>query len=379
LRFIKGKVVHLSTVHHTHDVRITIKEASLVARDGYAVTVIGRKGSEVSGLSDRIKLVHINKPRTRAHRVLSLFSAYQLTSHEKPELVHFHDPELLLLAPLLRLKGFKVVYDVHENLPLQTLSKTWIWRPLRRSISSLVGRLELLLARSCHAVVVVEQEWSRRFSSNTSILCRNLPLRVESNRSSLQAVHNRASHFVYAGGVDYQRGSLQMVEATNATAGSNRIRLDLCGPVMYESLHSEIKRLNNNERVVVRGWLGRAELVSLMDQARAGLLILAPNPNYESALATKLFEYLQAGLPIIASDITSHSAIIKKYNCGILVPFGDVLALKDAMDRIASDDDLVEELAAGARRASADMLCFDDEFSDVLSHYKVLGVRPDNN
>ena len=85
----------------------------------------------------------------------------------RPDVVHFHDPELLLLAPLLRWLAPTVIYDVHESLPDLVLDRAWIPGPLRRAVSSVCAVLEPLLARFCTALVLVDGRWGTRFGSFT--------------------------------------------------------------------------------------------------------------------------------------------------------------------------------------------------------------------
>ena len=53
----------------------------------------------------------------------------------KPDLVHFHDPELIPLGMRLKRKGFIVVADFHEDIPLQILTKPYLNPILKRIVS----------------------------------------------------------------------------------------------------------------------------------------------------------------------------------------------------------------------------------------------------
>ena len=66
---------------------------------------------------------------------------------ERADLYHFHDPELLWVGVLLKLRGFRVIYDVHEDVPKQIMSKPWIPRWARPIISKAVHLVEQLGAR----------------------------------------------------------------------------------------------------------------------------------------------------------------------------------------------------------------------------------------
>ena len=78
-----------------------------------------------------------------------VWSAYICALGLKADLYHIHDPELLTAGYLLRLRGKKVIYDIHEDLPRQIFGKSYLRPYLRASISFLIERLENFLLVVC--------------------------------------------------------------------------------------------------------------------------------------------------------------------------------------------------------------------------------------
>ena len=106
----KAKVVHLSSAHEGLDIRIFHKEAISLAKAGYEVALIAPDLPQ--GPVHGVKLISIKLADKRLERfVLSVWQVYRLALKEKADLYHFHDPELIPIALLLRLAGKKVIYE----------------------------------------------------------------------------------------------------------------------------------------------------------------------------------------------------------------------------------------------------------------------------
>ena len=122
--------LHITTVHPRGDVRIAIKElysimdvgkwkVGLVVADGYGNSVDSIYGFSVEDIG--------RAPGGRIGRLtISSWRVFCRIQVLRPRLVHFHDPELILLGLVLKCFGYKVVYDVHEDVPRQILDKHWI-------------------------------------------------------------------------------------------------------------------------------------------------------------------------------------------------------------------------------------------------------------
>ena len=114
-------IVHLSTVHPRHDVRILIKEinsAKAKLTHDVVLVVADAMGDDQINLKDGIiQIFDVGKSRFgRLGRIfVTSFRAFVRVKKLRPKLIHFHDPELLLAGFLFKLLGYKVIYDIHGS------------------------------------------------------------------------------------------------------------------------------------------------------------------------------------------------------------------------------------------------------------------------
>jgi glycosyltransferase involved in cell wall biosynthesis len=61
------------------------------------------------------------------------------------------------------------------------------------------------------------------------------------------------------------------------------------------------------------------------------------NLNYRFSLPNKLFDYLHAGVPVLATDLPEVAAIVRQYDCGLVIPSPDPAIIAVAIQRMTAD------------------------------------------
>jgi glycosyltransferase involved in cell wall biosynthesis len=364
------RVVHLTTVHPRDDIRIFRKECVSLARAGYEVVQLvgdGRGDACVDG----VRIVDIGaapagrfaRMRTQPRRALE--AVRRLT----PALVHFHDPELLPLGVRLAREGLPVVYDAHEDVPRQILTKQWIAAPLRRTISWAFERYENRQVRRLSAVVGATPHIAQRFAATArrSVNVSNFPFLEELAPPAAPVLRERI--VCYVGGIMRTRGARQMVRAMALVPDA---RLLLAGRFEDALLENELRAEPGWAQVDYLGHVGREEVRSVMARSRAGLVTLLPMPSYIDSLPIKMFEYMSAELPVIASDFPLWRDIVEHHACGVCVDPTAPSAIAAAIRGLVDAPARVEALGRAGRRAVLSTFNWPQAERELLALYRTL-------
>ncbi len=337
------RLCHLTTVHPPDDVRIYQKEARSLAQAGYDVTLVAPALKEVR--LEGVRWLALRPPKGRFDRFLRLgVDAYRNVLASRAKVVHIHDPELIFVGLALKLSGRKVIWDVHEDLPLQVLSKPWIPEYLRRLASWLTKGSQQVAALVFDAVVAATPAIAKHFPSRKTVTIHNFP-RLEELEGRVTPYRDRPLQVLYAGGITSIRGTREMVEAIGRVKSS--VELILAGSFESEDLKQQLSRMPGWSRTRFLGWVDRVELAKLLGQARVGLVLFAPVPNHIEALPNKIFEYMASATPFVASDFP----IWREYGegAGLFVDPKDPEAIADAIEWLINHPDEAEKMGRRGR------------------------------
>ncbi|HEX2013216.1 MAG TPA: glycosyltransferase family 4 protein [Roseateles sp.] len=342
-------VLHLTTVHPRDDIRIFHKECRSLAAAGYRVTLLvgdGLGDAEVDG----VRIVDLGpRPAGRLQRMREQpRRALARVRELRPTLVHFHDPELLPVGVQLQREGMLAVYDAHEDVPRQILTKQWIPAPLRPALSRVFEFYENRQVRRLRAVVAATPHIRDRFAALgvTALTVANYPHPTELAVPS-EGV-SREPALCYVGGITRTRGALQMVQLLERLPG---VRLLLCGSMEDAALEQQLRALPGWRQVDYLGRVDRAGVREVMARSRLGLVTLLPLPSYQDALPIKMFEYMSAELPVLASDFPLWRDIVERAGCGVCVDPTDVECMARAASALLADPARCAQLGRQGRAA----------------------------
>jgi glycosyltransferase involved in cell wall biosynthesis len=369
---MNAKVCVLTTVHPPFDTRIFYKQARTLARAGYKVVLIAQHNRDE--MVDGVKIVALPKPRNRFARMFGLtWRAFHLSLRERADVYHFHDPELLPIGVLLKVfTRAKVVYDVHEDVPEQILTKHWIPCLLRRPLARVINAFEKLLARALDAVVVATEGIAEKFAQLKPIVIHNYPDLGMLLNPSTRHGEGKEKVLVYVGGISKIRGAIEMVRALENLNSAWDVRLDLIGKFEPPELEQELQGLPGYQRVRFFGWLPWEEAWHHAQSAIVGLVLFHPAPNHEKALPNKLFEYMAAGFPVVASNFPLWKEIVEGNRCGITVDPLDPKAIAQAIEYLLTHPEEARQMGENGRRAVEEKYNWEKEAEKLLALYKEL-------
>ena len=351
----RPRAVHLTSVHRPFDSRIFHKECRTLLAAGFDVALVAAHDRDE--MVDGVHVVPIPKVGRRLARFWrSGWDVLRRATELDGDVYHFHDPELIPVGLVLRLRGKRVIYDVHEDLPRDVLDKAWIPAWLRRVVAAAAGGVEAVAVRCLDAVVWANPEVPRRFPSRSTVRVRNLPVVGELSQEGARPYRSRPYEAVYVGGLTASRGAREMVEAMADLPPGRDAALVLAGEFEPPELAARLADLAGWEHVSAVGWQDRAGVARVLSRARVGLVTLHPTPAYPWAYPVKLFEYMAAGLPVVASDFPVWRRVVEGAGCGLLVDPMDPAAIAKAIDWIFAHPDEAEAMGRRGKEA-------------VLTHY----------
>jgi glycosyltransferase involved in cell wall biosynthesis len=343
-------VAHMTSVHRLDDTRIRMKECRTLIKAGYRVVLVG--SGVATELVDGVREQTVRIPGSRVGRILLSAPLVILASARlRPAVFHIHDPELLPAAPLLRLLGGHVIYDAHEDLPKQVMSKHWIPQPLRRFVSRLIAAALPLAYRRLDAVVAATPAIAAASHCRRIALIQNFPEKHELLPVTKVPYAEREQTAAYVGGLTEIRGGRPLVRALLEAQAESRVRLALAGSVSPANFAAHLRQTPGWEFVDELGWLSRVAVGELLGRSRLGLVVFLPAENHLEAQPTKIFEYMSAGIPVVASDFPLWRRIVEGSGCGIMANASDPSAIAEAIAWLLTHPDEAEQMGERGRQA----------------------------
>lgn len=362
------RVCHITTLHPVDDHRILHKECVSLRDAGYDVSLIAPHAGDA--VVEGISVVGFGGPvRNRLERTVRRpRAAYGAAVALDADLYHFHDPDFLPFAVRLARAGKRVVYDAHEDVPAQIRHKDWIPAPARAGVARAFARLEAACAGKFDAVVSPSLPALDRLRPHQprAVQLSNYP-RLD---ALAPAAHwdDRLRAACYVGGVTRGRGACELVEAM-AQADTE---LYLAGVISPPALARELERSAGWPRVRYLGRVEHARVPELLARVKVGLIPLHPIGNYLEAYPVKLFEYMAAGLPVIATDVPRWRQVLEAHGCGVCVAPGSPRLLAEAITGLLADDERARDMGERGRRAAVEHYSWDTQAAVLVDLYAEL-------
>jgi glycosyltransferase involved in cell wall biosynthesis len=358
------KICHLSSVHSIDDVRIFVKECTSLAANGFNVTLIACGDTAFEDIKNGVRRISLCIPvNNHFQRMTKRTKAvYKRALKVNADIYHLHDPELLRIGKKLKKKGKKVIYDAHEDLPNDILLKQWIPNYLRKISSIILRILEHYYVRQLDGVVTVNNPIKNRLklANNNVIICSNYASFQEF--SEVPIWKDGKNKICYIGGINKIRGIVQVIEATEKA----NVKLELAGEFSSQELEQELKIMSGWKNVNYNGVIGRNELKAIFDSCIAGMVTFIPSQHNKEASPNKLFEYMAAGLPVIASKLPYAEEAILHTQSGICINPENSDEIAQAIRYLINNPGKAKEMGKNARKA------FEEKFNWQIEEIKLV-------
>lgn len=342
-------IAHLSSVHPRNDTRIFIKQCCSLVSQGYDVTLVvaDDKGDEEK---EGVMIVDVGRLSGRFSRMLiTTQRVFNKAIALDADIYQLHDPELIPIGLMLKRLGKKVIFDSHEDVPKQLLSKPYLGPASQRVLSRLFSIFERYACSRFDGIISATPSIRDKFIliNPHTVDVNNFPLIGELD-AAIPWVEKH-DEVCYVGGIGAIRGIKELVRASEFLKSS--ARLNLVGCFSEYSIESEVKSYPGWARVNEFGFLGRDGVRDVMARSAAGVVTFLPRPNHVDAQPNKMFEYMSSGIPVIASNFPLWREIIEGNNCGLCVDPLDPKAIANAIDYLVMNHDVAKCMGENGRKA----------------------------
>jgi glycosyltransferase involved in cell wall biosynthesis len=369
------RIAVVTTVHVPGDTRIWHKQVGSLAGAGWDVHYLapdldgfeGREGVVLHGLGPRRLGLRARLGRLRR--------ALREVRRLDPDVIHFHDPELLPAFAWFGPRRARLIYDIHENVRRQLLIKPWLPLPLRGVVAGVYGLLERLSLRRVALVVLAEDSYAPLYRDRRAVVVKNYPVleRLAPGPRDL----GPEPRVCYVGGLSVERGAVDLLRAFRGVLDARPdARLVVAGPahapLSTDGLREMAEGLGIGDRTEVRGRVPLPEAYDLMAGSAVGVAPLRAAGNYVASLPTKMFEYMSCALPVVVSDFPLWRSIVEKRGCGRTFAPGEPEALAAAILDVLADPDRYAAMSAAGLAAVFERYGWDAEAAKLLQAYREL-------
>ncbi len=372
----------LSSVHIALDNRIFYREARSLSRAGYNVTLIAAHDRDE--VIDGVQILAL--PRVpRWKRPFLWFKLLQMARRTQADAYHFHDPELLLVTPILRLlSGKPTVYDIHEVyadfIQVKEYMPTWVRNP----IAWIFSWLEPLLTRLQSGLIFADDQIAASFANINlpKVTLFNFPAAELIEAGAAMTVFNteREPIIIYLGGLKRNRGTSLMMEAFETVLHHiPDARLHLVGPFIPPSLEQEVRQdataRHIAHAVIITGIVPFDTIGDYLKQAQVGWVPLHAIPKYEKNIPTKIFEYMAYAVPIVSSDLMPTRPFIKNELNGYRIPANKPDEHAQAILSLLRNPQKAQQMGKNGQKLVREQYNWKQMENRLLNFYETLGLK----
>ena len=349
------------------------KSCLTLQKMGYEVLLVGRKQRKSPPMDER---------PYKTHRMNLLFEKGPLFYAEYNIRLFFfllfHKANLLLSNDLdtalpnffvSKLKGIEMIYDSHEYF---TETPELVGRP---RVQKVWKRIEGFVVPRLKEMITVCDSIAELFEQQYGVKChvvRNIPsksvLPPQGDKMALNLPADKHLLVLQGSGINIQRGAEELVEAMQYL--EDCFLMIIGGGDVLPLLKRMVSELHIEDRVRFFPRMPYAQMMAYTRLAELGFILdKDTNLNYRFCLPNKLFDFIQAGVPIVASHLVEIEKVIRKYNIGLFIPDHDPRSIAETIKEGLCDASQRFVWQKGLAEAAED-LCWENEQQTLIEIYK---------
>jgi len=355
-----------------YDQRV-LKMAEVVGRLGADVTIIGRKmGSccETDNLQFRTRRFHMFfKKGFLFYKFFNIRLCFFLLFHRFDILVANDLDTLMPNFFISRLRNIPLVFDSHEyftgvpelcNRPFVR----WVWKTIEKSI--LPGLKNTLTVSDSIAV-----QYSSEYGISPLVIRNYSKSAGEIKKYSREELGINPDHLLLilqGTGINRERGGEELIESF--LSNENHSLLIIGSGDIIPVLKEKVRKYNLSGRIKFFPKVSWDEMMRFTKTADAGVsLDKNISINQRFSLPNKIFDYISAGIPVIAGDLREVTKFITDFKCGIIIPEITPGEISRAVKLLHENKDLLQKLRQNAKEAS-EIINWPGESEKVSAFYE---------
>jgi len=342
--FTTKKIALVSVINDLASDSRVQKTCQTLVENGYKVRLIGRKLKQSPNLPNwpfetkRMNLFFTQGPLFYLFFNLRLFFILLFT---KSQLLYSNDLDTLLPNYLIsKIKGIPLIYDSHElfcEVPeLQNSAfKKNIWLSIEGWI---VPKLKYLVTVNQSIAHIFEQKYNVKFHVVRNISDINTSF-IPAEKKELGLPINKKIILLQGAGINIDRGAEELVDAMQFI--DDCLLLIIGSGDVWTKLEEKVKG-GLSEKVILIHRLPKVKLMQYTHLADIGISIdKNTNLNYQYSLPNKVFDYIHAGVPILASRLPEIEKIINEFEIGEFIQSHNPIDISNAIKKMLGGSDIV--------------------------------------
>ncbi|MCK5024259.1 MAG: glycosyltransferase family 4 protein, partial [Thermoplasmata archaeon] len=365
IQAMKKRVCVIQGVSHP-DVRVMREVKSLIAAN-YEVHIIcwNRKNEMKGNIIDPAGM-HIYPVGEAIPKNSSIFSKLRMFKNLRkdivkkiielnPDIIHCNDLEMMSICSFnKRTLQAPIIFDIRENWPHLYLVTRLKPSTKDKIVTSVFQILEKWCCKKANHIIVVVNESKNRLTElgiqkekitvvmNLEKVKEFVPLPCTSFQINIQG----NPIITYTGGFGPHRGLETAIKAIPSLRKKYpEIKLLLVGDGNNTQILKDlIKELKVEKEVILTGWQPAESLPNYIEISDVCVIPHLSNPHTDSTIPNKLFQYMLMKKPVVSTNLPPLERIVNETKCGITFPSGDYAQLAKAIETLAENKELVQEM-----------------------------------
>jgi glycosyltransferase involved in cell wall biosynthesis len=382
------------------DIRV-LREIRLLRNEGHDIFVLcfayRKKYPDIEGINIcRIKLER--RLKNILFFFLNILPAYEwlwaewikkFINENNIDILHTHDLYMSRSAHLgIKKSGKRIpmILDLHENYPFTVVTYNWTKGFLRRKFSRPQEwkKKEPEYLSYADRIIVLSHDYREKLSAEYPIINRenmfvfpNAPdISLPEYNSIVTAKNPFGDNGViifYYGVIAERRGIFDALDVFSRIIREGyTVNFLLIGPVDKKDqprFQELISVEGISQKIHYIPWINSTEFPSYLALSDICLAPFKKNPQHESGIANKIYDYMLGGKPIIASDCRPQKELITNKQCGLI--YNNLAEFHEALVNLINDESKRKQMGLYGKEAVLNELNTDKTRNDLLAAYKL--------